>query len=229
MSARDLALMLLPVVARGRAFVPTQYALSLVDQYGPRDRGAEELLLEGFAYLECIGYLAEAMTYVGNPYRKVAVTRAGRAAAAEGAAPGAHAARALPVAELLHPTIAREALPEVDRGPDHFPDAIFKAYRAVEIAVRNAGGFGNDRIGVALMNAAFGETGPLRDSGAEKGEADAVRALFVGAVGAFKNPISHRIVDEQDPEQTMRMLTFASFLLGVVDQRATALAAASTT
>ena len=154
MSARDLAMMLLPVVARSRALVPTQFALQLVDQYGPRDRGTEDLLLQGLAYLERMGYLAEAMTYVGDPYRKVAITRAGRAAASADAAPGAYAARALPAVELLHPTIAREALPEVDRGPDHFPDAIFKAYRAVEIAVRDAGSFGNDKIGVALMNAA---------------------------------------------------------------------------
>jgi uncharacterized protein (TIGR02391 family) len=222
MSARDLGWMLLPVLARwhqSRGFVPTELVRTLADQYAPRNMGVEELLLEGMGYLERIGYLTETMT-VSGPWRMLMVTRAGRDAARDAEGPGAHASRALPAVELLHPTIAAEALPEIDRGPDHFADAIFKAYRAVEIAVRNAGGFANDKIGVPLMSAAFGPTGPLRDLVAEAGEAEAMRSLFAGAVGTFKNPVSHRYVDERDPKQAMRLLAFASVLLEIVDQRA---------
>jgi uncharacterized protein (TIGR02391 family) len=99
-------------------------------------------------------------------------------------------------------------------------DAIFKAYRAVEIAVRDIGQFGNEKIGIPLMNAAFGPGGPLRDPEAEPGEADAVRNLFAGAVGSFKNPLSHRVVDERDPRQARRLLAFASLLLEIIDRRA---------
>lgn len=108
----------------------------------------------------------------------------------------------------------------MDRGPDHFEGAIFKAFKAVEIAVREAGGLGNDKIGIPLMNTAFGPGGKLRDPDSEGGEAEAVRNLFSGAMGAFKNPTSHRFVNERDVEQVMRMLAFASLLLEIVDQRA---------
>jgi uncharacterized protein (TIGR02391 family) len=222
MSARDIGFMILPVLSQQqrRAFIPNEFVQFIGDKYVPRDMGAEALFLEGIGYLENIGYLAEAMS-LSAPVRMLTVTRAGQAAAsADLGDRGSHAARGLPLTELLHPTIAAEALPEVDRGPDYFQDAIFKAYRAVETAVRDAAIFGNDKIGVQLMQAAFGQNGPLRDSKAEAGEADAVRNLFAGAIGTIKNPSSHRIIDERDPRQAMRLLVFASLLLEIVDRRA---------
>jgi uncharacterized protein (TIGR02391 family) len=220
MSPRDLGAMLLPIIARAsqREFVPTEIVRLWCDQYAPRNSGAEELLLEGIGYLERIGFLTEAMSR-SAPWRMLMLTRAGRAASQEGVLPGAHAARALPAVDLLHPIIANEALPEIDRGPDHFSIAIFKAYRAVEIAVRDAGNFGDDKVGVPLMNLAFGPGGKLRDPGAEGGEAEAMRSLFAGAVGAFKNPVSHRPVNERDPAHVMRLLAFASVLLAIVHER----------
>ena len=186
MSARDLGLMLLPVLTQQkRSFVPCEVIRVLVDQYSGRGLGVEDLLLEGVGYLETIGYLAEAMSW-SMPARMLTVTRAGRAASREANGPNSHAAAASPVAEVLDPVIATEALPEIERGPDHFQDAIFKAYRAVEIAVRDASGLGNEKIGVPLMNAAFGPSGPLREPDAEGGEAEALRNLFAGALGAFR-------------------------------------------
>ena len=46
----------------------------------------------------------------------------------------------------------------------------------------------------------------------------AIRSLFAGAIGAFKNPGSHRTVDESDPKQVMRLLIFASALLEMIDR-----------
>ncbi|KAK1184414.1 hypothetical protein B7755_043760 [Streptomyces sp. NBS 14/10] len=37
-----------------------------------------------------------------------------------------------------------------------------------------------------------GKGGSLADAGAEGGEQEAASALFAGAMGAFKNPSSHR-------------------------------------
>jgi uncharacterized protein (TIGR02391 family) len=224
MSARDIGLMLLPVIVRTqqRPFVPSELVRSLCDEYAERNRGCGALMFEGIGYLERVGYLSEGMTR-SVPLRMVMVTRAGRASLETGALPGAHAARALQAVDLLHPVIVGEALPEVDRGPDHFSTAILRAYRAIEIAVRDVGGFGGDRIGVPLMNAAFGPGGKLREESSDGGEAEAVRQLFAGAVGAFKNPVSHRDVEERDPAKVLRLLAFASALLEIVDERRRAL------
>lgn len=93
--------------------------------------------------------------------------------------------------------------------------------------MRTAGDYSDEHIGTKLMSAAFGPTGPLRDSETEGGEAEAVRSLFAGAVGTFKNPVSHRAVDERDPQQTMWLLAFASLLLEIVDRAAAARVASS--
>ncbi|MGW9247540.1 TIGR02391 family protein [Streptomyces badius] len=82
--------------------------------------------------------------------------------------------------------------------------ASFAAMKAVEVAVREASGLDNSVVGVHLMRAAFQphkngkEGGPLADAEAEGGEQEAASALFAGAMGAYKNPPSHRTVKFDD-------------------------------
>ena len=58
-------------------------------------------------------------------------------------------------------------------------DAVFMAYRAVEEAVRKAGGYGDSEIGVELMRKAFDpKGGPLTDMKQEKGEREALSHMF---------------------------------------------------
>ena len=54
---------------------------------------------------------------------------------------------------LLHPTIADKVRLALARGD--LDDAVFIAFKAVEVAVRDAGGFGPTDVGVALMRKAF--------------------------------------------------------------------------
>ena len=63
---------------------------------------------------------------------------------------------------------------------------------------------GNDLVGVALMQNAFKEGGPLSDSTAEKGEIVARMNLFAGAIGSYKNPPSHRAVTFDGPDEVAR-------------------------
>jgi uncharacterized protein (TIGR02391 family) len=95
--------------------------------------------------------------------------------------------------------------------------AALAAMRAVEVAVRAAGGYGNKPLGVDLMNQAFSpENGPLRDVEAEAGERKAMMALFAGAIGAFKNPSSHRVVDFDDPVEAVEIIQLADLLLRIL-------------
>jgi uncharacterized protein (TIGR02391 family) len=74
-------------------------------------------------------------------------------------------------------------------------EAVFAAFKAVEEAVRRAGGFAASDIGVSLMRKAFDKnTGPLADMSHPAAERDALAHLFAGAIGLYKNPHSHRTV-----------------------------------
>jgi uncharacterized protein (TIGR02391 family) len=106
-----------------------------------------------------------------------------------------------------------------------FDVAAFQAMKAVEVAVREAAGYGADEIGVSLMRKAFHEdTGPLTDLTAEKSERQARSALFAGAIGSYKNPHSHRDVDIQEADEAWEIVLLANHLLRIVDQRKAAIA-----
>jgi uncharacterized protein (TIGR02391 family) len=119
--------------------------------------------------------------------------------------------------DALHPTIAGSSWPIYVRG--HFDTAVFEAFKAIEVAVRNAGKFKNTDLGRDLMNKAFHpEKGPLRDDTIPASEREAIMILFAGAIGAFKNPASHRQVDLNDPVKAAQLMMTASTLLNIVDE-----------
>ncbi len=73
-------------------------------------------------------------------------------------------AAALPL-HLLHPAIAGRVAPLFMRG-DH-DVSVVQAFKAVEVAVGDAAGLGDEKLGKALMLEAFKpDKGPLRDFGA---------------------------------------------------------------
>jgi uncharacterized protein (TIGR02391 family) len=118
----------------------------------------------------------------------------------------------------LSPQLLQTAKPSFARGD--FETAAFAAMKAVEVEVRTLSGLPDSLVGVKLMQAAFNADGPLTDHAAEGGEREAMMKLFAGAIGAFKNPASHRTVHFEDPVEAAEIVQFADLLLRLLARTA---------
>jgi uncharacterized protein (TIGR02391 family) len=118
----------------------------------------------------------------------------------------------------LHPLIAARVRAQWSLG--EYEPAAFLAMRQVEVRVRDVSGAPAGDLGVPLMQASFKEGGPLADPKLESGEQQATMALFWGAVGVFKNPISHRPVEYGDPTVASEVILLADLLLRLLEETA---------
>lgn len=119
--------------------------------------------------------------------------------------------------DALNPRIANDVWLDFMRGK--FDVAVFQAFKAVEVAVREAVG-SSDLFGVKLMRDAFDpNSGQLNDSAINSGERQARSDLFAGAIGSYKNSQSHRDVNLDDPIEALEIIMLANHLLRIIDNR----------
>jgi uncharacterized protein (TIGR02391 family) len=177
-----------------------------------------EALEAAMLFMEGLSYMAREGLIIRDPGQSsefYTLSRTGRTVKGETAGfPGIP--RSLDAREILHPTIAAIALADIERGRQYFAEAIFKAFRKVEIMVRERSGINS--YGVPLMREAFKKGAALYDSGVDVSEAEALAHLYAGAIGRFKNPGSHREVEESDVRLTFQLLSFASYLLSQIER-----------
>jgi uncharacterized protein (TIGR02391 family) len=180
-----------------------------------RRRDIEQAYVEAYCWLEMQGLLVPTPDSNGMNGFRVLSRRAAQFTDDESFRDFV-AARRLP-RELLHPEIRNRVWLAFARG--EYEVAVFTAMKAVEVAVRRAAGFGDDKYGVPMMREAFGNGGPLSDPSQQAAERDALAALFAGAIGSYKNPHSHRQVDLNDASEAAEIIMLASHLLRIVDDR----------
>jgi uncharacterized protein (TIGR02391 family) len=119
---------------------------------------------------------------------------------------------------MLHPAIADSVWKALARGD--LENAVLDAFKAVEIAVRQAGKFSDTDLGTQLMRKAFDpHSGPLTDKNIPAPEREALSHLFTGAIGYYKNPQSHRNAKITSQSRAQEMVLLASHLLYIVDER----------
>lgn len=180
----------------------------------------ETAVAEAFGWLERVGL---AMKDFGQTTGHLWIlTRRGKQLRSRGDVASYRDAGMLPTG-LVHSTILEKTESAFLRG-DH-DIAVFAAFKAIEVAVRTACAFSDGELGVPLMRKAFHpETGPLTDKALVISEREATAALFAGAIGAAKNPTSHREFEMSNVEAA-RLILFASYLMSIVEARARPLTA----
>jgi uncharacterized protein (TIGR02391 family) len=221
----ELGDVMLELIHKGISCNPGMFGISdFLDAINARDTPewpfavraqVTQAIVEALAWLEHAGFVIPDPTQTHSTYWRRLSRRGQRLRSRQQAATYREAA-ILPVS-LIHPAILERSQAAFMRG-DH-DIAVFSAFKTIEVAVRKAGGYEECELGTKLMRKAFEPTkGPLADKTLENGEQQAQSDLFAGAIGAAKNPTSHREV-EMSKIEAARLILFASQLMSIVEAR----------
>lgn len=179
----------------------------------PRENESEirYALTEAWVWLENQGLIAPEPLQNGGWFF---ITRRGHKLENRTAVETYRKANLLPK-ELLHPVMINKVWSLFLRSS--YDTAVFQAFKEVEVTVREAGKYTDEDCDVELMEKAFDpETGKLGERIQTKSEKQAIQALFMGAMGLYKNPPCHRNINFT-AEEAAEAIIFANHLLKIVD------------
>ena len=100
-----------------------------------------------------------------------------------------------------------------------YDTAVFRAFKEIEVRVRDRARLPQSLIGTDLMRTAFDpEKGLLLAKDIQKAEKQALSHLYAGSIGIFKNPSSHREVKFEQAEEVAKIILFADYLLKLLER-----------
>lgn len=118
--------------------------------------------------------------------------------------------------DSLHPKIIQRCRVPFETG--QYDDAIFNALKTIEEEVRSRGNGQPTDMGVNLVSKTMSPSGSaVLLFSTVQAEQEAAHSLYCGAIGSFKNPLSHRFLDTSDPVKTFEALAMASLLMRMLD------------
>ena len=162
------------------------YAVGIGATYQQR-LAVDHALMESWQRLQSGGLIMQAP---GQAPRMMTLSAKGRVAAA-GVNFEEIAVRQMLRREMLHPELQGAVYENFASG--NYDTAVRDAFVQVEIAVREQAKLAATLVGVKLMREAFNpNTGKLTDTTLPVSERERIADLFAGAIGTFKNPLSHR-------------------------------------
>lgn len=174
-------------------------------------QAVDNALMESWQRLQSGGLIMQAP---GQAPRMMTLSAKGRIAA-DGINFEEIAVRQMLRWEMLHAELQGAVYENFASG--NYDTAVRDAFVQVEIAVREEAKLAATLVGVKLMREAFNpNTGKLTDMTLPVSERERIADLFAGAIGTFKNPLSHRKVGNTDPAPVIEELLFASRLLRFV-------------
>ena len=105
---------------------------------------------------------------------------------------------------------------------EHYPQAIFEAFKQVEIMVKEKSGI-KGKFGAALMQEAFSANTPILkvNDGVKDSDGDEQKGfmmLFTGAQIGIRDPKGHDNIEQKDPKVAMQYIAFASLLCRIIDK-----------
>lgn len=132
----------------------------------------------------------------------------------------------IPSLDVEHPFDSRNIHPEVSKKCEklfddgHFQEAVFKAFKAIEMRVKSLSGLRGE--GYALMMQAFDEKNPKLKfnnlkTESEENEQRGLRNIFAGAFSGVRNPRGHDEI-EDTVDHCLDHLSFASYLMRHLDK-----------
>ena len=114
----------------------------------------------------------------------------------------------------FHPRIAKASRSHFRSRK--YGDAIFAAFRCIEVLVKEKSGVHNRR-GQSLMSIVFNENRPIiklnrLETDFEKDEQMGFRFIYMGSMTGIRNPKAHAEIEQKDPYKTLEYLSLASLL-----------------